>query len=363
MTARLAAAAALLLASPAVAGIVTVIPNAPSLAAPDAPPTFPVYFTNEGTTSELHTPPSTLPVDDGKSAMAFIAEDAVPATLAPGMFRKVEYSLRPVADTQTAAPGTPSIIVEPVNAATARDSGRGLLAHISGYRPVYALFGAQPSNAKLQLSFKYQFFDENGLLGKRDRWLSGLHFGFTQTLFWDLSQPSAPFRDIVFSPELMYLAQSRRAATAGRPAFAVQAGVRHESNGRDGDDSRSLNTVYFEPAITLALGDDWTASAAPRAWFYVGGKEGNESIERFRGYSNLRLGAGQTDGIYLAANLRGFVGNGRGSTEFDLSYPLNRLVDNLNLYLHSQLFTGFGESLIDFDRKKTALRLGVSIVR
>ena len=37
----------------------------------------------------------------------------------------------------------------------------------------------------------------------------------------------------------------------GRYSLGLQFGARHESNGRSGDESRSLNTVYIRPIVTL----------------------------------------------------------------------------------------------------------------
>jgi phospholipase A1 len=53
-----------------------------------------------------------------------------------------------------------------------------------------------------------------------------------------------------------------------------------------------------------------------------------------------------------------------GLIDAELSYPLDKIVDtNLNVYVFGQAFAGYGENLLDYDRKATRLRLGVAIVR
>src|SRR3546814_2275188 len=48
----------------------------------------------------------------------------------------------------------------------------------------------------------------------------------------------------------------------------------------------------------------------------------------------------------------------------DISYPIDRLIGgNLNFYLIGQAFTGYGENLLDYNRRMTRLRLGLAIVR
>ena len=140
-------------------------------------------------------------------------------------------------------------------------------------------------------------------------------------------------------------------------------GLRHESNGREGADSRTVNLAYLEPTLATKLGG-YDVSIGPRVWFYYGGQTGNEDIERYRGYTGLSLAVGSDDGLRLSSFSRYNIGSGKGAAQIDASYPLNRLVwSRLNLYLYGQLFTGYGENLLDYDRQVTRARLGIAIVR
>lgn len=261
----------------------------------------------------------------------------------------------------TPAPALPALESATV-AELPRQSGNMFLPGLSAYEPIYAVSGAGTNtNVKLQLSFKYQLFGEQGVFGSRRSWLDGLHFAYTQRMYWDTEQSSLPFRNIDFQPELIYLLQSR--GHEGQPRYRVQLGLRHESNGREGPASRSVNIAYLQPTLaTSVAGQDVTIG--PRAWFYFGGQDGNENIERYRGHAGLSLGIGNDDGLRLTSFARYNIGSDKGAAQIDVSYPLSRLIwDRLNLYVYGQLYAGYGENLLDYDRRATRARIGVAIVR
>src|SRR3546814_10908457 len=81
-------------------------------------------------------------------------------------------------------------------------------------------------------------------------------------------------------PEVFYLLPA--APVREQIALGGQAGFRHESNGRDGLTSRSLNTLYIQPVATMPIGK-YTLSLGPRLSFYVGSLEDNPAIKRYRG--------------------------------------------------------------------------------
>ena len=80
----------------------------------------------------------------------------------------------------------------------------------------------------------------------------------------------------------------------------LQAGFQHESNGKSGADSRSLNMAYVEPKVVVGNEDGFQFSLAPRAWTYVGGLDENPDIKDFRGYVGLRSTLGWANGLLLS---------------------------------------------------------------
>jgi outer membrane phospholipase A len=58
------------------------------------------------------------------------------------------------------------------------------------------------------------------------------------------------------------------------------------------------------------------------------------------------------------------IGSGRGAVDGVLSYPLTKAWTNgPQLYLIAQGFTGYGESLLDYNRRQTRARIGFGITR
>ncbi|WP_235181680.1 phospholipase A [Sphingobium indicum] len=244
-----------------------------------------------------------------------------------------------------------------------RAAGNAFLDNLSAYEPIYAAYGpGTDSEARIQISFKYQLFGTRQAEGLPRSWREGLHFAYTQRMFWDLGADSSPFRNIDYQPELFYLTP---AATLGSGvSLSAQAGIRHESNGRDGAASRSINSIYMAPMAAIPLGDGYRLALAPRLSVFVGDKSDNPDIRRFRGNAGLFMEVGEDDGLRLSTFTRFNFGSGKGSISADLSYPLPRLLGGgPDFYLFGQSFVGYGENLLDYDRRTSRFRIGVALVR
>jgi outer membrane phospholipase A len=237
--------------------------------------------------------------------------------------------------------------------------------HLFPHEPFYFVAGGDSPNAKFQFSFKYQLVDGRSGLAEHAGFVTNLFFGFTQTSLWDWERESAPFEDSSYKPELMF--QFRRLARAGESDWfqlGLQTGLMHESNGRDGINSRSLNIGYLRPKVIFGHEDDWQFTLAPRAWLYIGELDDNPDLERYRGYADLRATIGTPGGIELAALAR--VGDefDRGSLQLDLTFPLRQIRwVGFTWYLQAQYFTGYGESLLHYNERSEAFRIGFSLYR
>jgi phospholipase A1 len=253
----------------------------------------------------------------------------------------------------------------PIEEATDSSAEAFFKEHFSGYEPTYFIIGPENPNAKIQISFKYQLFSNSGPLVKNVPALKGVHLAYTQTSLWDLESLSKPFVDTSYKPELFFVLPRVDAGRWGDwIRLDLQAGLQHESNGKSGTDSRSLNIAYFDTKLILGTEGGFQVSVEPRVWAYLGSLDENPDIANYRGYFGLRTTLGWDRGLWFAA--KGQVGDdwNRGSLQLDLSYPLMRfLYGNLGLYLYAQYFLGYGESLLHYNERSSAFRLGFALYR
>lgn len=232
---------------------------------------------------------------------------------------------------------------------------------LSANEPIYlAVGGRGGTTARFQLSFKYRIFDPGSLPVAWVPPLAGLHFGYTQTSIWDVGAKSAPFRDTSYRPSLFW-----QAATPGEGLMPDlwRAGFEHESNGKDGVSSRSINTLFAQAVWRTSFPNGQTLTFAPKFYGYLE-KDNNPDIQRYRGYVDWHFRYGRDDSWLLAATFR--RGTSRhSSAQLDLSYPLSKpLFARTGSFLHVQLFNGYGETLLDYNVKRgTQARLGFSIIR
>lgn len=261
------------------------------------------------------------------------------------------------------APVQAAILSPAIDTSPKPDTGNLYIGNLSSYAPIYAAYGpGTNTEIRLQFSLKYQLFGDPGAVGPGHSLLNGIHFGYTQHMFWDWSAKSSPFRNIDFMPEVFYLVPAQHVMDG--ISLGGQFGLRHASNGRDGAESRSINTFYFQPVASTSLGGGYRLSAGPMVEFYVGSLKDNPDIKRYRGNTGLFLEVDDTDGLRLSTETRYSVRSGRASINAELSYPFDRIIDtSLNLYLIGQFFTGYGETLLDYNRQDTRLRVGFAIVR
>lgn len=235
---------------------------------------------------------------------------------------------------------------------------------LSANEPMYFLAGARDGlNSRIQLSFKYRLFDERSLPARLAPVLGHLHFGYTQTALWDLHGDSKPFRDTSYRPSLFWQGRvGDGSGNGGAPVF-LRGGYEHESNGKDGEKSRSIDALFLQPAWRRDFADGRTLLFAPKFLAYLD-REDNRDIAHYRGYADWLLRYGNENGWVASARLRRGTA-GHGSAQLDLSHPLREpLFSRVGGFLHFQIFSGYGETLLDYNVKRDPqVRIGFSIVR
>lgn len=238
-----------------------------------------------------------------------------------------------------------------------------LSGRFSTFEPIYFADGKNGDNlAKFQFSFKYRLHlpDDPRSRG----FLDNLYFAYTQTSIWNLSAPSAPFRDTSYQPQLFYYVQDTGWKSPLFTRMGVTAGIGHESNGKSGDESRAINIAFVRPTWDFGdlASDHLTLS--PKFYYYLS-KSGNEDIADYRGYVDFLVKYGSPDGWQLSTTLRKGTKHWYGSVDSNLTYPLAKLFGSAwGGYVFVSYFNGYGEDILDYNQRHHWIaRIGYSIAR
>ncbi|MEE4243328.1 MAG: phospholipase A [Desulfopila sp.] len=201
--------------------------------------------------------------------------------------------------------------------------------------------------SKFQVSFKTRIW------ASEDRRF-GAWLAYTQQSHWQVynEEDSRPFRETNYMPELIV---SYRPAIhiAGFDWNLFSAGYVHQSNGSSGLYSRSWDRLFAEFGFEL---DNFGVFL--RAWYRIPENRDDENpdITDYYGHASLTaLYRWQGHGVSLSA--RGNLRTGKGSVE--LSWLTPPLIGPLRGYV--QLFSGYGESMIDYNWSQNTLGIGLAL--
>ena len=216
------------------------------------------------------------------------------------------------------------------------------------WEPPPADLDVQSVEAKFQLSFKVKMADIGGH-GSAALWA-----GYTQQSHWQMynADASRPFRESDYEPELMLALHPDLEALGWRWRLLV-VGLNHQSNGGSDPLSRSWNRAYAQ--FGIERGD---FALLLRPWWRIpesSGDDDNPDITRYLGHGDV-VGIYRLGGHSLSALARYNLDSGYGALQLGWHFPLARRVRG---YL--QFFSGYGESLIDYNVRQTTIGIGVSL--
>ncbi|HYX38404.1 MAG TPA: phospholipase A [Oligoflexus sp.] len=216
------------------------------------------------------------------------------------------------------------------------------------YKDNYILTGNP--NTKVQLSLKLR-----PILGEN------FYFGYTQQMFWKLSNKSKPFQDISFNPEIFY-----EWVKLHKNLRSVSFGIEHKSNGKDGLESRSLDRFFVESGVEFGWMGNQFRWDTRGFWIYDIDWQTNNEIKQYTGFWYTRFAVdGLLDQLiptkaelYVQFNPGGESGTkiSYGSLESGLKIRA-RLFGSLP-YLMLQYYHGYMESLLDYNKPAHSYRVG-----
>ncbi|MDE6143598.1 MAG: phospholipase A [Muribaculaceae bacterium] len=182
-------------------------------------------------------------------------------------------------------------------------------------------------------------------------WNSYIFLMYTQKTFWNVFQESLPMRDINFNPGIGW---TKPFFSKDRYVGKLTLMIEHESNGRDGEDSRSWNRISLSGSTLI---DEWLMVHA-KFWIPIIDGQNNKDILNYCGIfqsgfvvttPNKEFSWGLT-----WVKRKGF--NLNFNTIWEMSW---RVYDKMNLNLFAQYYNGYGENLIDYNQFHSRFRVGI----
>ena len=256
-----------------------------------------------------------------------------------------------------------------------------LIARYSGNpnnEPVSAKFGPardqqlDNTELKFQVSLKVKVAEQMG--GLADLW-----FGYTQQSNWQAfnGTNARPFRQSNYEPELVLgFPLHTEASMLGLTPRMINFGLDHQSSGQSDPFERSWNRAYVQFGVDRDIDQNPDRFALlVRAWYRIPegkAEDDNPDIVHYLGYGDVLFFWRHGDSN-LSALVRNNLQqqNNRGSVQLDWSIPITRRpsLGNVDvarqngreLRFYVQLFTGYGETLIDYNHYQTTIGIGLML--
>ncbi len=247
--------------------------------------------------------------------------------------------------------------------------GKSSLFSLSFYKPTYVLpfyytqfpdhevyenhtpenQSLQPYEIKYQLSFKVPVWEN--IMNHP----TSLYIAYSQLSYWQAYNKSAFFRETNYEPEFFFSNNLNLKFIRNWKISSINLGASHQSNGRGGELEHGWDRVYLE---SIWRKPNWLISI--KAWYPIPNtmlNAYNPNIANFLGYERILISYNYREQVF-SAELRNTFESGfkRGATELTWSFPL---ISHFSGYV--QLFSGFGQSLIEYNHYTNSIGVGVAL--
>jgi len=213
--------------------------------------------------------------------------------------------------------------------------------------------------AEIQVSLKLQV--AHNLFGLDEKY----YLAYTQQAFWQIYINSSPFRESLYNPEgfVVFPISDRESMFHMR---SLKIAVAHKSNGQPNTTdipefngfnlSKSINYFY----TTLRLQHETLITDLTLMAPFPGSSNlsDNPDLMKYLGYTKVKFSYFYNKNMYTLM-VRGNIDGMRGAVEATYSYPIRKHKS----YLYVKLFSGYVESLIDYNQNITKFSIGVSFSR
>lgn len=217
------------------------------------------------------------------------------------------------------------------------------------YFTVGTTIGKKPtatnSDVKFQISLSIRL--SNAVLP----WHTYLYLFYTQLTMWNVFEKSLPMRDMNFNPGIGW---TKPFFSKGRYIGKMTLILEHESNGRDGLESRSWNRVSLAGS---AIVTDWLMVHA-KYWIPIIDSDNNRDLLNYAGLFrwgfNLTSRNKRWQGGLTFTKRKGNVFD--WNTIAEVSWKVS---EKSNVNLFAQYYNGYGENLLDYNQFHSRLRVGL----
>lgn len=223
------------------------------------------------------------------------------------------------------------------------------------YKDNYFAVGTDPfhkptgdnSGVKFQLSIAQRL--TNATLP----WGTYLYLFFTEKVFWEVFKDSMPMSDLNFNPGIGW---TKPFFVKDRYCGKLTLILEHESNGRDGEASRSWNKVSLAGSayVTECL------SVHAKYWIPIVDGKYNPDLLKYSGIFQMGFQLNSKDRRFtLAATFVKRQGwNFNWNTNIQFGWRIHK---DSNQYFFADYYNGYGEGLLAYNQFHNRLRIGILI--
>ena len=203
------------------------------------------------------------------------------------------------------------------------------------------------SDVKFQISFRHRL--TKSILPLH----SHLFLQYSQKAIWNVFEESLPFHDLNFNPGIGI---QNLVVYNGKLVGNGTIMLEHESNGRDGEASRSWNKVSVSYAAVI----DPRLEVYGKTWIPIIDGQQNKDILKY-------CGIFQVGSQFISADRRWvadvtFVKRQGWNLNFNTILNVGfRFSKRDNQYLMLHFYDGYGENLLDYNKYHCRLRIGLLI--
>ncbi len=215
----------------------------------------------------------------------------------------------------------------------------------------------QIDELKGQFSFAIPLYkglwDKTSLLG----------FSHTQSSYFQARnvKESSPFRDTNYSPTIFLAWSKNFKLPLGFKTEDFEIGYQHQSNGRGRPEyTRSWDRLYARVGFSRSFAEKGDLFIGIKLWArlkvaeYVRKIDQNPSILKYRSIGDITVGYKYKQHQFKLKGHYNPLAN-KGGLEIAYSYPITKWMS-----FYSQVFTGYGENLIDYDKMNHRFAVGLS---